>query len=283
MLSRSYLSSFLAILTLSLLSQSPALAGAGSGGGGDPRCAEYSNLMGEIVKALALAGQDKINAINPLVRLDDLIQVKRNLKCLPAQELDREARSYPADGHTDLLVSEWEKQDLNQKINLTAHELSVLASYENDGEYYISEDLVKIVRASSQSINNRMSADQVIENNDGSVTFIHPFALINGKKTYFGTEIKYAKIFFLVAPVDKKYMGEEDARPVAQGICKFLQYQTAASYSQSEVSENEHASVDENGHLQGLKTKNGAKFGSIIALSEVDYSKISRFESVTCK
>ncbi|MFL5812783.1 MAG: hypothetical protein ACJ763_04345 [Bdellovibrionia bacterium] len=283
-MSRKLSSSIFAFTLLTSLLVSPAHAGPRSGGGGDARCLEYANLMGEIVKTLALAGQDKINAINPLVRLDDLIQVKRNLRCLPVVQLDRQARSNPATGQTDLLVNEWEKLDLNQKLGLTAHEMSVLAGYENDGEYYISEDLVKIARTNSQAINNRMSADQVMENNDGSVTFIRPFAMVNGKKFYFGTENKYAKALFLGIPVDTIHVENERSEPVAQGICKFLQYQNATSYSQSEVSGSDYASVDENGHLKGLKAKDSASLGgTVIVVTEVDYSKLSRFESITCK
>lgn len=284
MLSRSSVSSLFAVVTVTLLSQSPAFAGAGSGGGGDPRCSEYSNLMGEIVKSLAIAGQDKISAVNPLVRLDDLVKVKRNLKCLPVKELDREARSYPADGHTDLLVSEWEKQDLNQKINLTAHEMSVLATYENDGEYYISEDLVKIVRASSKSINAQMSAEQVVENVDGSVTLDHPFAMIEGQKIYFGIEanISRSNLTMFGSLVPKKQGFARPAQDEAEGVCKYLGYQGVLDNALSNEGRYTYVDASPDGHLLGLKTKSETVYDKAGPYMVTEY-EVHTFQSITCK
>jgi hypothetical protein len=242
--------------------------------------------MGEIVKSLALVGQDKINAVNPLVRLDDLIKVKRNLKCLPVQELDREARSYPADGHTDLLVSEWEKQDLYEKISLTTHEMSVLASYENDGEYYISEDLVKIVRTNSQSINNQMSAEQVIENKEGSVTLVRPFAMIEGIKVYYGIEARISQLMYPIIGVngsDRLNLG--NTVTVSEGVCKYLGYQNALDYElSSTASGNTYADMSGDGHLLGQKTKhNPSKRHERMYSYWDDSYEVYPFQSITCK
>lgn len=174
------------VLLICLSTSSFALAskidGAGSGGGGDVRCFEYSNLVGEVVKSLAIAGQDKVDQLNPLIRVNDLITIKSKLKCLPVEELDRQARSYPEDLHTDLLVSNWDKLGQMEKINLASHELSILAKYENDGEYFVSEDIIKIVSENSKYLKNQLAAERVINNTDGSVTFFNPFVLIDGKK-----------------------------------------------------------------------------------------------------
>ncbi len=281
---RSTLSPVLAVLTLTAAIPSLSYAGAGSGGGGDPRCSEYSNVMGNIIKALALAGQDKINSVNPLIRLDDLIKIKQNLKCLPVEELDREARSYPADGHTDLVVDEWEKQGLYEKVNLTAHELSVLAGYENDGEYFVSEDIVKIVRDSSQKMNNLMSAEQVIDNPDGSVTLIRPFAVIEGKKTYFATETRTTTGYFLFVTIGSSKSSWTNPEYKAQGICKFLRYQEKIAYSQYEASYNRYADIDANGHLLGSVKKSGLDVHAVlIVANEFETSTINAFQSVTCK
>jgi hypothetical protein len=274
-------------LTLFVTLMGSAHAGPRSGGGGDPRCAEFSNLMGEVVKTLAIVGQDKLNSINPLVRLEDLIKVKRNLRCLPVEELDREAISYPADGHTDLLVSEWENQGMREKLSLTTHEMCVLAGYENDGEYYVSEDLVKAVRANSRKINDQMNAEQVIENNDGSTTFVRPFAVMNGQKFYFGTEARYNNGYLLVIPMTSGLISEqklENPELLAQGICKYLQYQTAVAFSQNEAKGDQYAAIDQDGRSAGIKTKEGSSvIVSNIVATFIEVSKIHRFESVTCK
>lgn len=278
------------LLTTQLFSFSSVFAkssgGVIGGGGGDPRCSEYSSSVGTVVKALAMAGQDKIDAINPMIRLDDLVKIKQGLKCFPVEKLDRVARSYPSEGYTDLLVTQWQKHDLYSKINLAAHELAVLARYENDGEYYTSEDIIKIVRQNSKQINNLMSAEQVIENADGSVTLIRPFVVLEDKKVYFGVESK--KKTELLFGFFNNYSEENTVtspESVALGICKYLRYDSKLAYSLSKAKGEQYANVDANGHLLGFNTKNdstkkwqGEGTFSVNAIKSFVYP----FESVTC-
>lgn len=274
------------VLLICLSTSSFALAskidGAGSGGGGDVRCFEYSNLVGEVVKSLAIAGQDKVDQLNPLIRVNDLITIKSKLKCLPVEELDRQARSYPEDLHTDLLVSNWDKLGQMEKINLASHELSILAKYENDGEYFVSEDIIKIVSENSKYLKNQLAAERVINNTDGSVTFFNPFALIDGKKIKFGVETRVTHGYELVIPRPSS-IDKVDRQLTAKSVCRYLGFNDSLGFNLIESNDSVYSMVDKMGHLSGTITKEGGSAGTVIFVSWYEYSILNNFQTLTCK
>jgi hypothetical protein len=142
----------IALTLFGSLLMSSAYAGPRSGGGGDFRCAEYADLADRIASTLAEVGQEKVNSVNDTIRVDDMERVSKRLVCIPVSSLDRQARSYPASGRTDLLVFSWEGLSRPEKVRLTAHEMSILAGYEVDGEYSVSNKLVEILQKSSKPI-----------------------------------------------------------------------------------------------------------------------------------
>lgn len=168
-----------AYATQATLPTVPAVDGKEIGNGGETNCAEYSDFVGRIVSILYKVGQNEVDTVNPLIRVSDLWDVKRKLVCKPVIQLDRHARSYTSDTHTDLLTSEWAKLSVPQKVRLAAHELAVLANYEKDGEYFMSNDMVAIAEANSEYFKNLTLAEQVIQNPDGTVTFLKPFVSTN--------------------------------------------------------------------------------------------------------
>ncbi|MFL5812437.1 MAG: hypothetical protein ACJ763_02570 [Bdellovibrionia bacterium] len=135
-----------------LLLSSLAHAGKESSGGGNASCAEFADIAGMIVGGLKSLGQAKVSAINPKVKITDLNNVYERLRCIPVNTLDRQARSYPREGRTDLLVKEWRRLSDEKKQRLVAHELAVLARYEVDGQYNISDDITYLADAQSDAI-----------------------------------------------------------------------------------------------------------------------------------
>lgn len=136
-----FVAGFLFVMGLS--AQAAPIDGGNSGGGGDIRCAEYSDLVGKIVSTLH--GSDPENVAKELHGLDVkvLLRVKKNLKCFPVQELNRQAFSYPQTVTTKLLASSWEEMTYPEKVRLATHELCVLAGYEFDGQYALSQKIMQ--------------------------------------------------------------------------------------------------------------------------------------------
>lgn len=276
------------IITMSMVSffSHAAGEGAGSGGGGDVRCYEYSNLVGQIVKSLAVVGQEKIDSVNPLIRVDQLVGIKQKLKCLPVKKLDRQARSYSEDVRTDLLVTEWQRLEHVEKIKLASHELSVLAGYETDGEYFVSEDIVKIAIENSVDLKNQMSADTVKNNPDGSVTFHYPFTMIDGKKIYFGNEFRKEVKMILIVPVefsDDLIIHGDYTRP--DSICRYLGYNKSLSSKRDKMKKNKkfYASLTKEGEVIGASEKDSLGFATAVLVNGFDYSQVYYFQTLTCK
>ncbi len=253
----------------------PTLASTGKegGNGGDARCAEYSDMIGRIASALLTIGQAKVDQANVIVRVDDLWKIKRSLKCLPVKALDRQARSYSSESRTELLAESWAGLSLVQKIRLSAHELAVLANYEADGEYFISESMIEILAKNSQFFKNATRAEQVVENPDGSISFVRPFFLDSGGTMVpFGAECKSWNFV-----QDQGGDGDWLLQPtssLAEGICKFFGYSSVVTYGADPGTLPlsalffRYSSVDSGGHFHGV-------------FSNSNYLQI--VNSVTCK
>lgn len=121
----------------------PSLGFAQSGShGGDPRCQEFAALAVSIANELNKVGQEKMTQVNPKIDVAALwAKINRPLLVTPVQTQDRVARTNAVTAETTLLVNEWEKLNIWQKIELTTHELMVLIGAETDGVYGVSQDL----------------------------------------------------------------------------------------------------------------------------------------------
>jgi hypothetical protein len=229
----------IALLQLGTFSVAIADTGGEVGNGGDSRCADYTNIAGKIAVELLQIGQDRIDDVNKVINVDEIWKIKKGLRCIPVTALDRQARSYP-DGHTELLVKEWEKLTIGQKVRLTAHELAVIAGYESDGEYFISESIVELVVKSSSYFNKaifletlKTKSKSVIENSDGSYTLIYPEDRINGG-----------------------WYGFADAQSNLKGVCIFLGFkQYVTSHSDRRSQQGSFILIDEFGHFMNLQPR----------------------------
>jgi hypothetical protein len=167
---------------------------------------------------------------------------------LPTNFLDRQARSSRTTMQTDLLVAKsygiepWQNLSKAEQVRLVTHELSVLAGYENDGEYFISESMQEILKMHSPGFKLiSISAETIIENKDGSVTLIYPYLMHQSSKYYLGE-------------VPDLYPGKgQQSDP--KGICTYLNLPNTHAYVlTSEDYRNEHrlAVINNLGHLVGL-------------------------------
>lgn len=214
------------------MSDHAAAKGGMDGGGGDPHCAEYANIAGKISVALARVGQENINKINPLVDARSFWEVKKQMRCVPTESLDRVARSYrpsvKGQPYTELLVSEWAKLSFIAKARLATHELAVMAGYENDGEYFVSEPLFNEIAKHVDDFKSPFGGEQIY-NKDGSVTFVNP--TFQGRRVY-------------AAWTD-----------TAMGACRFAGFKDAASKNGTERimsgDGREPVAFSESGHSRG--------------------------------
>lgn len=147
------------MITAGVLMLQPISVFAQSSGshGGDSRCQEFYTLASEISVALAKIGQANVSKVNPLIEVAfTRQQMMRPLTVLPAHGLPRQALSNPNSDSTQLDVEQWDAIKLkNKKVALVAHELMVLIRAEADGEYSVSADVVKLLRANQfESLNS---------------------------------------------------------------------------------------------------------------------------------
>jgi hypothetical protein len=258
--------------------------GTETSGGGDARCYEYTNLVGEIVKTLVTTGQEKIDQVDSVIRVSELLKIKSALRCIPVDQLDRQARSYPEEVYTDLLVKDWEKLNSLDKINLASHELAVLAKYENDGEYYISEDIVKIVASNSKKLRDQMNAEQVTYKADGTATFQNPFIRINNENRLFGAEKQrdHEYYFFVISYGDfKQYT--QDINATAKSLCLYLGYKESISFNLVGSKNDTYASLDLEGNFNGIKSKRKSDVHTIAVVSTIFTSSVDFFQTISCK
>lgn len=243
--------------------------GMGSGGG-YVYCGEFQDTVGRIASTLVTVGQDVVDRTNRVIRVDELWAIKRVLTCLPVSELDRQARSNPATKHTDLLVqpfnglTPWQNLSRSEQMRLAAHELAVLAGYENDGEYFISESMFAILKANSREFKLiDVTADQVLGNADGSVTLLRPYVVgPDHAKYYVANEFNQESRYAITSST-------------YESVCKFFfGYVYIASGAATEA-----------------KYGNGQKFAEIAGSSlrglwqihDQPGNFLKYFESVTCK
>lgn len=249
---------FILIMLLISVTQLKAQDSGGMGsGGGYVYCAEYQDMVGRIASALVTVGQGTVDGTNKVIRVNDLWSIKKVLTCLPVVELDRQARSNPTSKHTDLLIQvfngiiPWQNLSKTEQMRLAAHELAVLAGYENDGEYFISSDMISILkRYSSQFKLIDVTADQIFTSADGSVTLYRPYVVgPDGEKYYVGNE----------------YSPNQDYYPITNSntfaICKhFFGYAHTAPGKVTEASYGPGQKFSEitDGHIGGLWTIHSA-------------------------
>lgn len=221
--------------------------GGQEGKGGDPYCAEFSDSLGRIAAALKTMGQEKINLVNAVINESDLWNIKKRFKCKPVDQLDRQAKSFSAKTETHL---DWQKfRDLKfyNRIRLIAHELCVLAEYEGDGEYFVSDDLMRLLTENSEYFKFKLQAEEVIRNPNGSVTFVAPFLVIGEKVYPFATY------------QDGEIWGDNAKIVAALGICRFMGRKSVETYSLS-VSVRRgvtYAQLLQSGSFRSFHTQNG--------------------------
>jgi|GEM_PF-4843168 hypothetical protein len=163
------------LIMAGLSAQAASFDGGNSGGGGgDIRCSEYSDMVGRIALVLNNIGQEKVSETLSVVNVKDLWQIKKGLRCIPASKLNRQAFSVPSTRITRLMVEEWQTLSQREKYRLATHELAVLAELEGDGEYFISDELLKIIRESGKLAIEPVVSEMLTKNPDGSVTYFQP-------------------------------------------------------------------------------------------------------------
>ncbi len=252
------------VLLFFILSLSAVFANAGpiTTGGGDIRCAEFSDLARKLASALSQAGQIEVNKIDPKIRVLRIEEISSELRCLPVKVLDREARSYPSEMRIDLLVDRWDDLTAIKKLRLVAHELAVLAEYEAEGEYSVSENILNIAKEHSQFIRNSLSASTTITNPDKSVTLFNPTIEYKGMPRHIGFIQRIIELPDGPMPYPEGNAGDEalerKARAHAEGACKYFGYSIvkAYSYSSKDVSGMIYCKIDTMGNLAGCYVKN---------------------------
>jgi hypothetical protein len=180
------------IMALMVICSHQAKAG-NDGGGGYIYCAQYMDTAGRVAEVLMKIGQTKVNQESGVVKVDELWNIRIQMSCLPAQNLDRQARSNPETKHTELLVENsngiipWQYISKAEQLRLVVHELSVLARYENDGEYFVSDTILIILSKYSTKFKYvNVMADLVLENQDGSITMLGPYINYKGERYLLG-------------------------------------------------------------------------------------------------
>jgi hypothetical protein len=167
------------------------MAGGADAGGGAFFCAEYSDLVRKIIFDLNELGQTEINSDK--IKLVDLLQIKEKIKCIPVKSLDRTIRSSPSLGTSYLLYdgtsTTWQYLHMSEKIRLATHEIAILASYEFDGEYAVSDKIQEILKQKIPYYKFALQTEVVEKNTDDSYTFSYPFVMRDREKYSFAWEL----------------------------------------------------------------------------------------------
>ncbi len=154
-----------------------AKEGGSDGSGGGFYCGQYSEYVTDIITALETIGQKEIDRVNATIRLVDLLPIKENIKCIPVETLDRIARSNSDTYTTQLHWQDWrdEKSDF-EKYRLAAHEISVMAEYENigdDGEYNKTTPAIMYLYDNSGGFRKKMRERTHIDGDKQAFAWIH--------------------------------------------------------------------------------------------------------------
>ncbi len=113
--------------------------------GGDSACSEFNSFVARIHIAALDIGQMGFDAVNPKIQVHEIARVRKDGKCLPVEDLDREARSDREQMTVYLDRNKWAGLNLERRTRLAAHEVSVLLSYEGEGEYHVSDELFRLL------------------------------------------------------------------------------------------------------------------------------------------
>ena len=271
------------------LAQDRGGEGGAHGGGGHHSCQEYINIAGKIVNEmikLEKSSPDTFsNILIDLEKYNTLIkqpeQNNKLLKCLPVEKLDRDARSSSENNTTYLNWTAWDKLITPQKIQLAAHELSVMAGDENDGEYFISNRILNKIMNSSSFLKYLMRAESVVLNSDGTITFMKPFTYFNNERVLFGLLKTESDKYLFGVPVgtSRGEFGE------IHGICKYLGLNSAVSYSLDNNNLKDYATASSDGKVE-LGSKIGKREGSytiFLAMTSIRKNIYSSLATITCK
>lgn len=108
--------------------------------GGHAACGQFGDTATKIIAALGRVTQPEIDKTNSMIKISELQEVKKKLTCVPVTTLDRQlqAASDPNAVQTKLLFKSWFHAPPIDRIRLTAHELAVLAQYENSMKKRVS-------------------------------------------------------------------------------------------------------------------------------------------------
>ncbi|MEC9281846.1 MAG: hypothetical protein VX642_03985 [Bdellovibrionota bacterium] len=176
--------------------------------GGHASCQEYSQIMykvGDTLKDYNDRHGDSFN--DPVIDLEVLIALSRNIKCLPVVEQDRTVRSFPAEKKSLLKYSEWDPLSRRKKIELAIHELAVLAEYDEDGFYGNSAVIIDIIKNFRFGIGEELKAEHYESRNWRQGTYHNPFAEVGGKEyaiAYRNVHTNYKKNVYRVCFFLKK-------------------------------------------------------------------------------
>lgn len=177
---------------------------------------------------------------------------------------------------TTLIVKEWEKLKFSDKLRLITHEFAIAADYENDGEYFISSDFIKILQAKSKYFFYRSRAKIVQENPDGTVFFNGPHYYVDLESDQVTLIDGYSSESIPITREHRIAYEYTNMSSDVNGVCKFLGLSEAIGYETytSGAAASTLASINSNGHV--TKTKIAAVYNTQGIGAKI-------IDSITCK
>jgi hypothetical protein len=170
------------VMALSLCWSLNVMAGKASEGG-EKNCMELYSLASKAINDLFVVGQEKVSERLPMVNLSELFEARKKLRCIPVLELDRTARTEKSTGVLELLVNEesqipsWNELDDKLKLQLVLHEVNIIAGLETDGDYFFSDELVKLLISNFKKeylVLEMTAAKKIFNSSSNTVTLISP-------------------------------------------------------------------------------------------------------------
>ncbi len=215
-----------------LISINVFATGPGASGGGDSICFEFMSLTGLISSSMEILGQQKIDQVNPIVKIHEIVEIRKKLQCEPRYNIGAVAVSYPDKSLTHVSIERWPQTEIRSKLAIAVHELFILARYEDDGEYPLTEPILNFLIAESAAIRNKLSTNHELFNPDGTTTFLVPFADFNQDHFRIGNS-------------------EGDLQG-AHSVCNFFGYKKALSCTYSSVHEYPKVANITQGQVSGV-------------------------------
>lgn len=229
------------------------VGGVNGGGGGTP-CAEFTDLFSTFATSLQQAVINaKFKVSNAFDMIETIEDLNEKFRCLPAERLDRDARSNSITITTRLLIPAWKTKNQSEKLRLVAHEFCIMTGLEREGEYQVSERLLQILAETSPQLKNSQRAEKVVANRDGSVTLLKPFIL---------DEKNVARGIYIESTKDKR----------ATSLCRFFEMNQAL----------EVWSAPADGPLAVMDARGAGALSTFRDMSEMSRS-VQKIESITCK